>query len=563
MKMNESWRRALSFAAIILGFFMALLDTTIVNVAMPKMTEHFSASLDGMSWVVNGYNLTFAVFLVTASRLADQFGRKRLFLMGVLLFVASSVLAGMSASLSILVAFRVLQGLAAAIVVPVTIPMSIELFPPRMQGAILGIWGGISGLAAASGPTLGGILTDSIGWSSIFYVNVPIGAVCLILSWVLLKESKDPTAGRGIDWIGIGLLTAGMFSVTYALIKANDWGWGSAGILGLLAASLAAFILFVLAELRVKEPMLPLWLFRIPTFSWAALTLFMVGAGVMVPSLLMSYFLTGIMGKTVLGAGMIISSMPLATMVVSAIVGPLTSRYGSRFFAAGGMVIMSAAVYSFGALHADSELFSVMWRLALAGVAMGMVMAPTMGAVMRNVPSEKTGIASGITNMTRALGSVLGVALLITMLNHQQNVHLAGSQIRIKESLRKESGIQNEWKEVIMARLEDSKRLRNDLAIKTFDAETADTKEKAMADVPQEKRAEASDRWDSQLEAVHRWMEGIWPELKESSADAFRATFRSAGVVLLAGVWFGLRSDRRRPVTAAGEEERAHVSNQA
>ncbi len=545
------WKRAVSFTAIILGFFMALLDTTIVNVALPEMTKHFGASMDGMSWVVNGYNLAFAVFLVSASRLADQFGRKRLFLIGVCLFVISSILAGLSTSLPMLIAFRVIQGLAGAIVVPITIPMSIGIFSPKMEGAVIGIWGGISGLAAASGPTLGGILTDSIGWSSIFFVNIPIGAVCLLLSWIMLKESKDPTAGRVVDWPGIGLLSAALFCLTYALIKANDWGWGSAALTLMMGGSLFFFVLFVWVERKIKEPMLPLGMFRIRTFNWGALTLLMTGAGIMAASFLMSYYLTSVMGKTVLAAGMTISAMPLASMVASAIAGPLSNRFGGRYFSAAGMLVMSGGVYSFGALHPGSQQLEVLWRLAMCGVGFGLVMAPTMGAVMRNVPPEKTGIASGITNMTRALGSVLGVALLVTLLNSQLTDHLAEAKRGLADAIRQENRITPEIRELLALRLQEqqvSKGQNADFAaaLEKLNAELASRKEQALASFPPEGRDAASKGWDNQLEAVRNWASDIGPAMKEASSDAFRTTFHAAGLTLILGAWFGLWSDRKR-----------------
>lgn len=557
--MPTGWRRTVSFIAIILGFFMALLDTTIVNVALPEMTKQFGTDMEGMSWVVNGYNLAFAVFLITASRLADQFGRKRLFMIGVVLFVASSALAGMSGSLALLILFRVLQGLAAAIVVPVTIPLATELFPPRMHGMIIGVWGGISGLAAASGPTLGGLLTDSIGWSSIFYVNLPIGLICIALSWFLLRESYDPSAGRGIDWAGIGLLTAAMFSLTYALIQSNEWGWGSAKLLGSLAVSLLAFLLFILVERRIKEPMLPLWLFRIKTFNWASLTLLVLGAGIMASSFLMSYYLTGLMGKSVLHAGTIISAMPLASMVVSASIGALSNRYGSRFFAAGGLLLMAVSVYSYGSLSPDSALFSVIWRLALTGVSLGLTMAPVMGSVIRNVPQDKVGVASGITNMTRALGSVLGVALLVTLLNSSIGVHAKDAKKELTGAVMQNPAMSAELKDTLVKRIAQagSQADSSPEAIQGLLAALDQSKEQKLAAAPAESRDQVAAAFDAQKQAVLDLVPQIQKKLTDASAKGFDRTFHIAGIFLVIGAWCGLWSDRRRTA-----EDKANAAKQ-
>jgi EmrB/QacA subfamily drug resistance transporter len=520
------WRRTVAFVAIIMGFFMALLDATIVNVALPDMTRSFHSGMDHMSWVVNGYNLAFAVCLITASRLADQFGRKRLFMIGVTGFVIASALVGLSDSLPMLVTFRVIQGMAAAIVVPVTIPLAVDLFPPQMRGMIMGIWGGISGLAAASGPTLGGILTDAMGWQAVFYVNLPIGLICLLLSVRLLRESVDPSAGRGIDWLGMGLLTGAMFSLTYALIQANEWGWSSPKLLVLLGAAAVLLVIFLMVESRLRNPMLPLRLFRIGTFNWACLTLLLIGAGVMAPSFLMSYFLTGLLGKSVLQAGLIISAMPLASMVVSASVGALANRFGSRLFVGTGMAVLAASTWLLGDLTAASPLSAIVWRLALFGVGMGLAMAPVMGSVIRNVPEEKIGIASGVTNMTRALGSVMGVALLVMVLNQAvaDNTVKAGADIAawVSADERLPAGAKAE------------------LAVQM--KEVGGSGEAGEA---------ALRSWVEHYPAGAELAARIGGRMQEASAASFARAFHLGGAVLLAGIVAGLLSDSRKSRIAA------------
>lgn len=526
--MPSGWKRNLSFTAVVLGFFMALLDSTIVNVTLPEMTRHFATDMDSMSWVVNGYNLAFAVFLVTASRLADQFGRKKLFIIGISLFVLSSLLAGLSVSLPLLITFRVLQGLAAAIVVPVTVPLTIELFPPSMQGAVIGIWGAISGLAAASGPTLGGVLTDSFGWQAIFYVNIPLGLICIVLSVLLLRESYDSSAGRTIDWWGMLILSAAMFALTYALIQANEWGWSSPAIIGLLTAALVLAVVFVLVELKTREPMLPLWMFRIKAFNWASLTLFIVGAGIMTATFLMSYFLTGLMGKTVLEAGMIISTMSIATMLTSALVGAKSNRYGSRYFAATGIALMAVSIYADGSLHVEAGLYSLLWRLALMGIAIGLVMAPVMGSVIRNVPQEKAGIASGITNMSRALGSVLGVAVLVTVLSGAMNHASSSAQQDIASWVKMDQGTNPVQKEGFLQRLQAVSGAKGAGAAGLS----------AVIGQLEELRAK-----DPSLEQL---IPRVEQRIQAASAEAFRHTFHYGGLVLLLGVPCAFLSDKRR-----------------
>ncbi|WNS41317.1 MFS transporter [Paenibacillus sp. MMS20-IR301] len=427
-------RRALSFTAIVLGFFMALLDTTIVNIALPEMTRHFGGSVSQISWVVNGYNLAFAVFILTASRLADQFGRKKVFLAGVVLFTLSSLVAGFSSSLSMLIAMRVIQGLAGAVIVPVTIPLTTTTFPKEMHGLIIGIWGAVSGVAAALGPALGGILTQKLSWEWIFYVNVPLGVLSIVLTLIFIKESRDNTAGRSIDYGGILGITGGMFFITYGLIKVQDYGWGSRMFLSLLAAGVLFVVFFFLTQYRGKQPMLPLSLLRIRAFNSTSVSMIILGAALMNISLLTSFYLTRVMGISELRAGLVLSMMAVGSIISSAISGPLSAKYGSSLFAAAGMLLIGGATYSMSSLQADSTLGAVMLRLALAGFGVGLSMAPVMSSAIRVVPDDKVGIASGVTNMAKALGSVIGVAIIVTVLQHNTEQRAEAVQARAAEA---------------------------------------------------------------------------------------------------------------------------------
>jgi EmrB/QacA subfamily drug resistance transporter len=287
--MNKK-HQIISFVAIILGFFMALLDTTVVNITLPKMTEYFNTTMAHISWVVNAYNLATAVIIITASRLADQFGRKKLFIAGVFLFTISSLLCGISNSLQALILFRTLQGIAAAFVVTVAMPLSAEIFPPEKRRTIMALWGAFAGLAAASGPTLGGILTQFFNWRYIFFINVPIGCICILLTMKFIKESYDPTASKSIDFGGIITISIAMFCLTFALMKANEKGWTSSFILSFFAVSAIAFILFVIIELKVKEPMVPLSLFKSVPFTNGSIALFLLGLGMMSGTYLLAFY---------------------------------------------------------------------------------------------------------------------------------------------------------------------------------------------------------------------------------------------------------------------------------
>jgi len=413
--------KTLAFIAIVIGFFMTLLDTTIVNISLPRMAEYFNKNVQDITWVANAYNIAFAVIILTAARLGDQFGRKKVFLFGLFTFTLTSCLAGFSTSLEMMIILRVLQGLSAGILVPLTIPLSVELFSVEKFGAIMGIWGAVGGCASALGPALGGILTSAFNWQAIFFVNLPFGLISFILSAILLKESYDETASKKIDFLGIITITISMLTVILGLVQGSDKGWSSIYILTLFSISIISMILFIIVELKSTEPMLPLQLFKNKYFTGASTTMVFMTAGMMAGSFLVAFFLTNIMRLSALDSGLTIIAMPIAMMVFSLIAGPISHKIGARPFAILGILLASLSVFLFGGLNADSSRLDVVWRLLILGSGIGMTMAPLMASAVRNVPKDKVGIASGVANVARTFGMVLGVAILATLLSN--NMH--------------------------------------------------------------------------------------------------------------------------------------------
>ncbi|MGG6310458.1 MFS transporter [Paenibacillus macerans] len=550
--MNIKLYRTLAFIAIVIGFFMALLDATIVNVALPEISRHFGGDVGQISWIMNGFNLAFAVFILTASRLADQFGRKRWFLIGLFLFTLASLLAGFADSMEFLITLRIIQGLAGAIIVPVTIPLTTELFPKEMHGAIIGAWGGIAGLAAASGPALGGILTEKFDWQWIFLVNVPLGLISMLLTILLIKESYDPTSGKRLDYAGTISITGAMFCFTYALIKANDFGWDSSRIMLLLVGGGLLSIAFVLAEWKGKEPMLPLSLLKIRPFSGAALTLLVAGAGIMNLSFLTSFYLTRILGMTEMKAGLILSVLALFSMVSSVLSGPLSNKYGARWFGAAGVALMMGANYWLGGLNAASTTGDVIPRLAMAGVGLGLTMAPVMASTIRNVPEEKVGISSGVVNMTKALGSVLGVAIIVTVLQsgmtgqmeeaRQNAVRTIQSNPVLIDSVKQE--LASLTGEIDLAS-SGASSVSSDAILKRLSTAMEKENARALAAPPKDERAARQAVMQQQAEEVGRLLPEIVGDYRDAASRAFGRSFKFSCWMLLAGVPLALISDRR------------------
>jgi len=536
--LSAGLRRYLAFFTVLSGFFMALLDSTIVNITLPKMTEFFRTDMNTISWVVNGYNIAFAVLLITASRLADQFGRKRVFMLGVALFTLTSYLSGIAATEQLLVFFRVLQGLSGALIVPVSLPLVLELFPANRSGTIIGAWGAVGGVSAASGPALGGIICEYFHWQWIFFINIPIGIVALALTALLVRESNDPTASKRIDWLGVLSLTVGSFALTLALVQANDKGWSSAYILGLFVTAAASIAAFIFIERTVKEPMLPLKLLRIPEFAAANATLFMLGVGLMCGVFFLAFFLTRVMDMSQLEAGLTITALPIATIVTSGISGPLSDRVGSRWFGMLGFAVLIVGVYMCSKLTPDSTRNEVIQHLIIMGAGLGFALPPVVGASVRSVPADKIGVSSGVGNMSRTLGAVLGVALLVTIVTHYAEKNIAEAKVRAEAMVAADTVLRSEFKEAIVDRLHQI-RFSQDSQIPTQDQVVAifQQREDAMIDtLPPMKKAIVKAVLAKQNDRVRELYPQLKTVFKQSVSVSFSKTFRLSAWVLILGI---------------------------
>jgi EmrB/QacA subfamily drug resistance transporter len=543
--MNKKYQ-IISFVSIILGFFMALLDTTIVNITLPKMTEYFNTTMDHISWVVNAYNLATAVILVTVSRLADQFGRKKLFIAGVFLFTISSLLCGISNSLQALILFRTIQGLAAAFVVTISAPLSLEIFPPEKRRTIMALWGAFSGLAAASGPSIGGIVTQFFNWRYIFFINVPIGCICILLTMKFIKESYDPTASKSIDFWGIITISIAMFCLTFALMKATEKGWTSRFILSFFAVSAIALILFIIIELKVKDPMLPLSLFKSGPFTNGSITLFLLGLGMMSGTYLLSFFLIQVKGLNQLSAGLIISTMSLTSMVFSILATILTKKIGSRLTSALGILLLCISCYLNSSLTQNSSNIDIILRLIVAGSGTGLSMATLIGSIMANVPVGKIGIASGINNMTRTLGTVLGVALFLTIFTSSMTVQMSDAKDSAVQIIQNDIIFDNEIKQQMISSINAGSNKNVNLS------EILNMIDKKETDMLASSTAIAENSIKENFEVQKKETKKIVPTIQDTfltyTVKAFSFTFKISAVILLPGILFALFSDKKRNV---------------
>jgi len=407
-------RRGWTLVIVSLGLFMMVLDNLVVNVALPSIRHDLGASIQTLEWTVNAYVLAYAVLLLTGSALGDRLGRKRMFIFGIALFTAGSVGAALSPTIDFLIAARAIQGVAAALVTPLTLTLLAEAFPPHQRGLALGVWSGISGIGVALGPLVGGFLTQVASWHWIFWVNVPIGIALIPLAASRLVESHGEV--KRLDLPGLALASAGLFGVVFGLVRSQSLGWSSAEVVISLIAGTALLIAFVIQELRTDEPMLPMEFFANRAFAVTNAVSLAMYFGMFGSIFFLSQFLQTVLHNSPLEAGVKLLVWTGAVMVVSPAAGFLSERYGSRMFMAVGLGLQAIALGMLASLASvDQSYVSMLIPFVLAGSGMAMVFAPSANAVLSSVRTSQTGQASGATNAIRELGGVLGIAVLATV----------------------------------------------------------------------------------------------------------------------------------------------------
>ena len=404
------------------GMFMALLDVTIVNIAMPAIITDLDATLSQASWVLNAYNLVLAVFFLSMGRVADRYGQKRVFIFGLVTFTLFSLLCGFAPNIEWLIAFRAGQGLGGAALLTISLAIVLGAFPRRQQGAAVGIWGALGTAAAAVGPVLGGVLVTYGHWSWIFFVNVPIGVVAVIACARIIPagERKEKAEG-GIDIPGMVISGVGLFCLTLALVEGDVWGWTSATIVALFVAAVVSFPLFMWWETHTSSPMFPVTLLRIRSFTAANTAVMLVGLAMGGTFLMLVLYLISVLGYSELRAATAMTIMPVLALIVAPNAGRLNDRIGPRFPAAAGAACFAIGLALLGLLSqqgGDTQLWDVMWRAAFIGVGMGLAMPTLSAASMASLPPQVRGVGSGSLNTMRQVGFTVGVALLVAVFTH-------------------------------------------------------------------------------------------------------------------------------------------------
>jgi EmrB/QacA subfamily drug resistance transporter len=404
-------RKWWTLLAVTVATFMLLLDITVVNVALPSIRDDLGASFTDLQWVIDAYALSLAALVLTAGSLADRLGRRRVFAIGLGIFSFASLLCALSPDPTFLNVSRALQGVGGAIMFAVSLALLVQEFPAgRERGTAMGIYGASIGAAVAVGPLIGGALTDTLGWQSIFYLNVPIGLAAIAVTYLKLRESRDPNATK-IDWPGVATFSGALFLLVLALVRGNDEGWGSTLIVSLFAGAAVLMLAFIVIEQRVSEPMLPLGLFKRPSFTGVQLAAFAVSASMFALFLYITLYLQNYLGLSPFQAGLRYLPITVVSFFAAPVAGALLSRVPARLLMSVALALVGAGLFLMSGVDAGDTWTTLLPGFLVAGIGVGLLNPVIADVALSVVPKERSGMAAGINDTFRQVGVSVGVAV--------------------------------------------------------------------------------------------------------------------------------------------------------
>ena len=423
-------RKWWTLAAVALGLFMIMLDNTVVNVALPSMQESLDLEISQLEWIVTGYALTFGALMLTGGKIADLFGRRRTFVTGLGIFTLASLACGLADSAATLIWARIVQGVGSALMNPATLSIIAVAFPPWERGRAIGVWVGVSALALAIGPLVGGMLAEHASWHWIFFINLPIGVIAIAAAFAFIDESRDTSHEQRADVPGLVTSGLGLFALTYGLIEANHFGWGSPRIVGAFAVAFAALAAFVALERHQRLPMLDLALFRDRMFAGANTVMLLSALAMFGVFFYVSLYMQQVLGFSPVKAGVMFLPMTVLIIMVAPRAGHLADRTGARLLVGVGQLLVAGALLLFARLTAQSSAWALVPPMMISGAGMAMTMTPATAAAMGSVRPDKMGVGSAVLNSARQVGGSIGIALMGAVVAARLSASLAQGQAR-------------------------------------------------------------------------------------------------------------------------------------
>jgi len=419
--------------ALIPGIVLTLADATVMSVAVPLVIQRLDASVTAVSWIMNGYNLVLTVLFLPMGRLGDRWGHKRVFVLGLAVFTAASLGCARATGIESLIAWRAVQAVGAAGVIPTALTIILAAYPAARRGFAAGLFGAISSAAAALGPTLGGILIDRWGWPAVFWFNLPVGLIGIALALALIPRRREKPAPAGLDLSGAALAAAGLVCLTLALIQGNPWGWTSVRILLLFVGAAVLLFGFFVHEQRTREPFLDLSFFRRRSFAASSAAIMTVDTAMMGTTFMLVIYMVAMLDYTELKAGVVVTALPLAGLILAPFAGRIVDRAGPRIPALAGALLTATGLVLLAFIDRSASAGAVAWRTALVGAGLGLSLPALTAAGMTALPAEVRGLGSGVLNTARQLGFLLGVAILVAVFSHtmQTAVGRAADQAKV------------------------------------------------------------------------------------------------------------------------------------
>lgn len=534
--------RILGFTALMIATFLGTLDSTIVNIALPNITEYFKASINDISWISTIYVLSLSVFMITASKLADQFGRKKLLISGLLLFGLSSGLCGLSKSLPFLIVIRFIQGIGAAIITPIGLPIGLEILGKDKRQFVVGVAGAIISLAAASGPPLGGILVQYINWQAIFFINIPLCFIAIALTLFFVQESYDTTVSKSVDWAGVLLLTMSLLGLNFALLKASSYGWNSWLIITIFIGSAVTVGLFIWLEYHNPYPMLELELFKEITFTASSLCYMMVGFGLTSTMLIFNYFLENFLGYVPLKAAMIIIAISLTSMITVPMGSVIAKKLGTRLVNFLGVFLMGLGLLFLAGLDNTATKIMMIASMVVFGAGLGFA-GQAIASAIKYLPPEKSGIASGVINAFRQVGACIGVAILVSVLNFNMVSAIRTIKADAVTEINCQTTISLPLKEALLSQLKVANS-KNGFSQSQIQKQIAIQSHTYLGSSPSGLKPDVARKISHTQNTIYHILKNITADKNRKIAGAFDKVFLlSAILLILMSIW-GLFTDK-------------------
>ncbi len=535
--MNKK-QKVLAFISLAIACFLTVLDSTIVNVSLPSMADYFNTDITGISWVSTAYSIPFSALLINFSKIADIFGRKKLFIIGLIVFGTSSVLCGLSTSLSMIIIFRIMQGIGAAILTPLAIPLSIELFGKDAMSKLAIIIGMIISISAASGPVFGGILNEAFGFKAIFYVNVPFIIVSLIFGAQCLTECYDRTIEKRIDFVGSILLAYGIGSLTFFLIKGSSYGWGSTKIVTLIITSAISIIAFLIYELSSENPMIEFELFKTRSFTSSIIIIGVIFFAYMPISYLMNFYLENQLGYSILKSGLILGIVSGVSFLTSPIFGIISKKYGARVISLLAIFFVSLGDLLFVFMNSSNNMKIIYSAFIIVGLGIAST-SPLYQSAFDEISKDKNGIASGILNSFRQLTACLAIALVSTLSSYYTTQAIENSKSRIIDLVNNNPVLilEDQVKSTIIDKIRTSDASKNSSFSKDMvDKLIKEKEDTVLASTPNEMKSTVEENFNIQAKDIYKFLDKATEIKNDESNKVYNKCFLLTAIITILGL---------------------------